>query len=78
LRPDTFGADWLSRLFFELSTCRPIGFGGAGPIPATAVWAAVDRYGLPDWATDAIYSIDATWLARQRKAPPPAADQAGG
>lgn len=76
LRPDTRGADWLAALFFELSTCRAMGFGGLGPIPATAVWQAVDRYGLPEWAADAVYSLDAVYLARQRRAAPaPAAGE---
>jgi len=42
--------------------------GGAGPIPANVIWDAVDRFGLPAWASDAVFSIDARWLARQRKA----------
>jgi hypothetical protein len=58
------------QMFFELSTCRAIGMAGFGPIPATAIWAYVDRYRLPDWTIDAIYSLDAAWLARMRKAAP--------
>lgn len=69
-RPETWGADWLAALFCELSTCRPLGFGVAGPIPATAIWAALDRYGLPAWAGDAVYSLDSAWLARQRASAP--------
>jgi hypothetical protein len=57
-------------MFFELSTCRAIGAGVLGPIPATAIWAYVDRYRLPDWTIDAIFSLDSAWLSRMRKAAP--------
>jgi hypothetical protein len=76
-RPETLGADWLASLFFELSTCRALGPGGFGPIPVTAIWAGVDRYGLPQWSIDAVISIDAAWLTRQRKAAPGAAGSEG-
>jgi hypothetical protein len=59
-------------MFFELSTCRAFGMGGVGPIPATAIWAYVDRYRLPDWTCDAIFSLDAAWLARRVTAAPAA------
>lgn len=67
MRPDAWGADWLLQAFWELSTCRPLGFGLVGPIPATAIFAYVDRYRLPDWTIDAIYSLDSAWLGRQRR-----------
>jgi hypothetical protein len=65
-RPETFGSDWLAQMFHELSTCRAIGSAGIGPIPATAIWAYVDRYRMPDWTIDAIFSLDAAWLTRMR------------
>ena len=33
-----------------------------GPIPLTAMWLYVDRYGLPEWALDALMRIDGQWL----------------
>lgn len=38
-----------------------------GPIPATAIWAYVDRYGLPEWTVDAIYSLDASWMEAEHE-----------
>lgn len=69
-RPEIIGAEWLASLFFELSTCRSVGMGGLGPIPATAIWHAEDRFALPGWVGAAIHSIDAAYLARHRKAAP--------
>lgn len=57
-------------LFYELSTCRPLGAAGPGPIPATAIWQAEDRYPLPAWTAAAIYSLDAAYLTLRRKAAP--------
>lgn len=57
---------WLWRAFQELHTCRAIGFGTLGPIPLTAIWEYVDRYQLPDWTIDAIFSLDACWQAQER------------
>lgn len=31
---------WAWRAYMELATCRPVGFGGAGPIP----WLAIHEY----------------------------------
>lgn len=78
LRPDTTGAGWLWRAFQELATCRTFGMGVVGPIPLTAIWAYIDRYSLPEWTIDAIFSLDAAWRAGERQrapapAPPPEA-----
>ena len=35
---------------------------GVGPIPLTAMLIYVDRYGLPEWALDALMQIDSKWL----------------
>ena len=68
---------WLWRAFQELQTCRAVGFGALGPIPLTAVWEYVDRYGLPDWTIDALFTLDATWRQLERQgAPAPANDPA--
>jgi hypothetical protein len=58
---------WLWRAFQELQTCRQVGFGVLGPIPITAIWAYVDRYALPEWAVDAVISLDAEWRADQAR-----------
>lgn len=63
--PDVAGCLWLWRAFQELQTCRAIGFGVLGPIPLTAIWEYVDRYALPDWTIDAIFSLDAAWRAEE-------------
>lgn len=58
------------RAFLELSTDRPVGFSGAGPIP----WVAIDRYAVRYGVHDPddfeafltrIRALDAAWLARQ-------------
>lgn len=58
--------------FLELSTDRPVGLGGAGPIP----WAAIDRYArryrLDDVDAFEIFmtlvrAADAAWLGRQQE-----------
>lgn len=36
--------------------------GGAARIPVDRIWAWEDRYGAPIWFSDAIMSIDSTWL----------------
>lgn len=33
-----------------------------GPIPITAMFAYVDRFGLPEWSMDALMRIDQDWL----------------
>jgi hypothetical protein len=37
--------------FWDLSTCRQVGF-GIGPIPLTAIWEYADRKGLDEGETD--------------------------
>ena len=32
-----------------------------GPIPISAMWSYVDRYGLPEWSLDALMRIDGEW-----------------
>jgi hypothetical protein len=66
LAPDLAACAWLWRAFQELSTCR-LAFGdGPGPIPITAIWAYLDRYGLPEWTVDALISIDLAWRETHR------------
>jgi len=48
--------------------------GVLGPIPLTAIWEYVDRYALPDWTIDALFTLDATWRqleTRQDNEAPP-------
>lgn len=55
-------------MWCELGTCRQMG-AALGPIPITASWAYVDRYHLPEWAVDAMITLDAAWReAEARKA----------
>jgi hypothetical protein len=62
-------AAWLWRMWLELSTCRDFGAGVPGPIPITASWAYVDRYGLPEWTVDAMVTLDAAWREAEARRP---------
>lgn len=57
------------RAWGELGTCRPLGFGGVGPIPITAVWQWCEMEGLdPDAARivrEVIQHVDREFLERQ-------------
>lgn len=44
-----------------------IGMGAVGPIPLTAIWEYVDRYALPAWTIDAIFSLEAAWRAEEQR-----------
>lgn len=41
----------------DLSTCRPLGFSGAGPIPWTALVAWLDRSGLDAGAASVVQAV---------------------
>jgi hypothetical protein len=58
---------WLWRAFLELLSCRQLGAEQCGPIPITAVWQYIDRYGLPEWTVDALFSIEMTWRETERE-----------
>jgi hypothetical protein len=64
----------IARAYAQLSTCRPIGMGGIGPIPITAVWEWEDRKGLIDRSVRdhfeaVIAAVDMTTLQRANRPP---------
>jgi len=60
--PNIDGSMWLIEAFYELSTTRSYTMAGATRIPIDKIWAWGDRYSAPIWFSDAIISIDSTWL----------------
>jgi hypothetical protein len=62
--------------FWRLHTERPLGFGGAGPIPHFAALAYADRLAMgpdeADWFCDMIVALDGEylkWVESQRPEP---------
>jgi len=52
-----FGTQFLLEAFDELSTCRALGFGGAGPIPWTAVQQYAEAHGYDDETRDVLLEV---------------------
>lgn len=57
--------------FWDLDTCRPLGFGGFGPIPWTALLVHQQRWGYDqdvfDYLWDLLRAMDATYLEHTSK-----------
>lgn len=65
------GLDWYLRAFYELSTCRPIGYGAVGSIPWTAIVQYGHLHGLGGEALEdlvfLVRELDSEYLERQAK-----------
>lgn len=66
LRP---GLDFFLDAFYTLSTCRPLGVNGAGPIPWDAIERFADSRGIVGEQREALHfhvrSLDHTYLTHQ-------------